>query len=268
MRTAYETQSWPQQQSNQWIKQKSLHKEHDSMATLTRRSALAATEIRPDASWRDLYRAGGVSSAVFVALIVVSLVLEFTTPRPPEAGGAATLEHIASHRKLYLLKQALWLGPSVCAMVVFLSLYAALKHLNKSVAAIGSLVGVSSWALTLAWPATGGGAPSLVYLSDQYQAATTDEQRAAFVAAAEAFIAQNNFPSAPGILTPVGILVLSFLMLRGVFHRGVGYLGIATGALGTVSEVFRPVLGLGYLGYGLLLPAWFIAVGWKLYRLG
>jgi hypothetical protein len=112
------------------------------------------------------------------------------------------------------------------------------------------------------------GAPSLVYLSDQYKAATTEEQRAAFAAAAEVFIAQNNFPSAPGILTPVGILVLSFLMLRGVFHKGVGYLGIATGALGIVSEVLRPILGIGYLSYGLLLPVWLIAVGWRLYRLG
>jgi hypothetical protein len=129
------------------------------MATSVGRRPLAATAPSVDPTWRDLYRAGGVSSALFVALIVVSLVLEFTTPRPPEAGGAATLEHIAAHRKLYLLKQALWLGPSVCAMVVFLSLYAALKHVNKSAAAVGSLIGVSSWALTLAWPATGGGRP-------------------------------------------------------------------------------------------------------------
>ena len=68
-------------------------------------------------------------------------------------------------------------------------------------------------------------------------------------------------------------LVLSFLMLRGVFHKGVfhkgvGYLGIATGALGTASEVLRPILGIGYLSYGLLHPAWLFAVGWRLYWLG
>lgn len=198
----------------------------------------------------------------------MSLVLEFTTARQPSSGGAATLEYIAAHRKVYILKQALWLGPSVLAMVVFLSLYAALKQLNKSYAAIGAAIGVASWGLTLAWPATGGGAPSLVYLSDHYMAATTDEQRASFVAAAEAFIAQNDIPNAPGILTPIGILILSFLMLRGVFHKGVAYLGIATGVIGAVSEALRPVLGIGYMGYGLLLPIWFVAVGWKLYRLG
>jgi hypothetical protein len=144
----------------------------------------------------------------------------------------------------------------------------ALKHLNKSYAALGAVVGITSWALTLAWPATGGGAPALVYLSDHYVAATTDEQRAAFAAAAEGFLAQNIIPNAPGILTPVGILILSFVMLRGVFHKGVTYLGIATGAIGTVSEALLPLLGVGYIGYGLLLPIWFLAVGWKLYRLG
>ena len=238
------------------------------MAQVFGRRSAGKAESSPDPAWNDLYRAGGISAALFVALIIVSLALEFTTPRQPSAGGAATLEYIAAHRKIYILKQALWLGPSVFAMVVFLSLYAALKHLNRTYAAIGAVVGVASWALTLGWPATGGGAPSLVYLSDKYMAAATPEQRAAFAAAAEGFIAQNVIPTPPGILTPVGILILSFVMLRGVFHKGVAYMGIATGAIGTVSEALRPVLGIGYLGYGLLLPVWFLAVGWKLYRLG
>lgn len=238
------------------------------MAHLLRMRAPRAGKTAPDQSWSALYRAGGISAELFVALIIVSLVLEFTTPRQPSAGGAATLQHIAAHRKVYILKQALWYGPSVFAIVVFLSLYAALKGVNKSYAAIGSVIGITSWGLTLGWPATGGGAPSLVYLSDRYTAASTDEERAAFAAAAEGFIAQNVIPNPPGILTPVGILILSLLMLRGVFNKGVAYVGIATGALGTVSEALRPVLGAGYLGYGLLLPIWFVAVGWKLYRLG
>src|SRR5512135_1411623 len=225
-------------------------------------------EASLDLSWSELYRVGGIAAILFVVLTIVSLVLEVTTPSQPNSGGAATLQYIASHRKVYILKQVLWFGPCVLAMVVFLALSVALKHLNKSYAALGAVVGIASWALTLAWPATGGGAPALVYLSDHYVAATTDEQRAAFAAAAEGFIAQNIIPNAPGILTPVGILILSFVMLRGVFHKGIAYLGIATGAIGTVSEALRPMLGVGYIGYGLLLPIWFLAVGWKLYRLG
>ncbi len=222
----------------------------------------------PDPSWRGLYRAGGVSGILFIVLTIVSIVLVFTKPLQPSSGGAATLKNIASNRSLYILKQVLWLGPSALAIVVFLALYRALKHLDKSYAAIGALIGIASEVLTLAYPTTGEGGPVLVYLSDQYMAATNDAQRAAFATAAESFIAQNNIPSPPGILTAIGILVISLVMLRGAFHKGIAYLGIATGAIGIISESLRPLLGRGYIAYGLLLPIWFFAVGWKLYRLG
>jgi hypothetical protein len=160
------------------------------------------------------------------------------------------------------------LAPSAFALVVFLALYQALKHLNKSYAALGALAGIVSWALTLAIPTTGGGASILVYLSDHYMAAATAAQHTAFATAAEVFIAENNITGAVGILTPVGMLILSLVMLKGVFPKGIAYLGIVTGALGIVSEAIRPILGPGYFVYGLLLPIWFLAVGWKLYRLG
>ncbi len=125
----------------------------------------------PDPSWRSLYRAGGVSGILFVVLTIVSIVLVFTKPMQPSSGGAETLKNIASNRSLYILKQVLWLGPSALAIVVFLALYRALKHLDKSYAAIGALIGIASEVLTLAYPTTGEGGSVLVYLSDQYMSA-------------------------------------------------------------------------------------------------
>jgi hypothetical protein len=238
------------------------------MNTLQAGRSLGETEASPDPSWRGLYRAGGVSAVLFVVLVLVALVLVVVAPPPLNADGATTLQYVASHKVLYLIEQVLWLAPSVFALVVFLALFQALKHLNKSYAALGALAGIVSWALTLALPITGGGAPILVYLSDQYMAATTAAQHTAFATAAEVFIAENNITGAVGILTPVGILILSLVMFKGVFPKSVAYLGIVTGALGIVSEAFRPILGVGYIVYGLLLPIWFLAVGWKLHRLG
>jgi hypothetical protein len=106
-----------------------------------------------------------------------------------------------------------------------------------------------------------------VYLSDQYVAATTAAQRAAFAAAAEGFIAQNAIPTITGILEPIGILIISLLMLKGVFHKSVAYFGIVTGTLGIMSEALRPILGVGYAVYGVLLILWFLVIGWNLYRL-
>lgn len=237
------------------------------MNTLQVRRSVAETETAPDPSWRGLYRAGGISAMLFVVLLLVAIVIVVVAPPPLNADGATTLQYIASHKVLYIIEQALWLAPSAFAAVVFLALFQALKHLNKSYAALGTLAGFVSWVLGLAIPTTGGGAPVLVSLSDQYMTAATAAQHTAFATAAEVFIAQNNITSAAGILAPVGMLIISLVMLKGVFPKGVAYLGIVTGVLGIVSEALRPMIGPGYFVYGLLMPTWFLLVGWKLYRL-
>jgi len=224
------------------------------MNTLQVRRSTAEIEAAPDQSWKDLYRAGGISAFLFVAFILIAIVLVVVAPPPLNADGATTLQYIASHKVLYIIEQVLWLAPSVFAAVVFLALYHALKHLNKSYAALGALAGFVAWVLGLAIPTTGGGAPVLVYLSDQYMTATTAAQHTAFAAAAEVFIAENNITYAAGILGPVGILITSLVMLKGVFPRSIAYLGIVIGALGIISEAFRPLIGPGYFVYGLLLP--------------
>jgi hypothetical protein len=204
---------------------------------------------------------------VIVVPYLVAIVLVMVAPPPLEASGAETLEYVASHRWLYSVEQVLWMAPGVLAMVVFLALTAALWRLDKGYVAIAGLIGCSAWALTLALPTSGGGAPVLVYLADQYQAAATAEQRTALATVAEGLIAENNTPSFVGVLTTVGILLISLAMTKGVFPRWVAYLGIATGTIGILSEALRPVLGIGYSVYGILLLVWFLVVGASLYRM-
>jgi hypothetical protein len=80
----------------------------------TSREAVAA----PDPSWRGLYRVGAVSAVLYVVLIIIPLVLMFTTPQPPLAGGAATLEYIASHKLVYLIELVSFVGLSPPALIV------------------------------------------------------------------------------------------------------------------------------------------------------
>ena len=228
------------------------------------REAVAA----PDPSWRGLYQAGGVSAALYVVLIIIPLVLLNTTPQPPFSGGAATLQYIALYKPIYIIELVSFVGLSLPAMIVFLALYMALKHLNKSYAALGAIIGIASEVIALAYNSSPQSLnPGLLYLSDQYVAATAAAQRATFATAAEGLIAVSNAVNGAGILTAIGILIISLVMLKGVFHKSVAYLGIVTGALGIVSEALRPLIGPGYYVYSLLLPAWFFVVGWKLYRL-
>jgi hypothetical protein len=89
------------------------------------------------------------------------------------------------------------------------------------------VVGGSTWALTLAIPTTTTGAPALVYLSDQFMATADPARRAVFTTAVETLIAQNRTTVVVDPLTTVGLLIVSIVMLKGVFPKAVAYLGVA-----------------------------------------
>jgi hypothetical protein len=223
-----------------------------------------ARAFSPDPSWRPLYAVGSAAALLYVVMIIVPLVLVFTVPQPPASGGAAVLQYIASHTTVYVTELICFVGLSVPALLVFLALSVSLKELGKNLVVVGALFGIVSEILALALnsspPSLNG---ELVYLSGQYATASTDAQRVALATAAEGFIASANAVSAAGILTALGILLLSVVMLKGA-GTGAAILGIVTGAIGIVFEALRPLIGMAYAVYGLLLLAWFIVAGWKL----
>ncbi len=221
-----------------------------------------------DRSWARLYRLGGVAAALFVVLVLIPLLLVFVAPVPPVEGGPL-LTYIADHAGVYLTQLICFVGLAVPALVVFAALGVALSSADKATAAVGGLLGVVSETIALSL----GSSPQslhggLVVLSDAYATSHTATQRAGLVSAADALIAATNAVSWAGILTAVAIVILSSLMGRSDFGRVLAVLGMVTGAVGIVSEVFRPVLGPAYLLYGLLLPVWFALVGRSLWRLG
>lgn len=242
------------------------------MATLSTKKVPGAAfqEITtgPDRSWAKLYRIGSISAALYVLMIIVPVILLSVAPQPPLSGGTEVLQYIASNKLVYLVELICFVGLSLPALVVFFTLYLALKRVDKSYAALGVLIGVVSEILALALnsspPSLNG---TLLYLSDKYEAATATAQRDALAATAESFIAVSNAVSVVGILTAAAILIISLAMLKGVFARSVAYIGILTGTVGMVSEALRDLIGPAYFVYGLLLPVWFILVGVRFYRL-
>ena len=217
-------------------------------------------------SWRGLYLSAGIAAILFVVLLVSALVIDFIAP-PPVHGGAETLEFIAGNKILYIAEQILWILPSILPVVVFVALFVALAPLGRSAALIAALLGGLPWALLLAVPVSSRGSLTLVYLSDMYATAGSDGARTVFATAAEAVIAENNTPAIAGLLSPVGIFLMSVVMLKGVLPRTIAWLGILTGALGVLSEALRFAAPEFYWGYGVLLWAWFLAVGVSLIRL-
>ena len=211
-------------------------------------------------SWRRLYLIAGLASILFVLLLIVALVLDFMAP-PPVHGGAATLEFIAENKTVYVAEQILWVLPNILPVVVFVALFIALAPLDRSLALLATVIGAVPWALILAVPVTSRGSLNLVYLSDRYSATASEEERRSYATAAEAIVAENNTPAIVGVLSALGILLISLVMLKGILPRFLAWLGIVTGALGVVSEVLRHAVPEFYWGYGILLWVWFIATG-------
>jgi len=217
-------------------------------------------------TWRRLYFWAGLSSVLFVVLLVLALVLDFAAP-PPVHGGAETLEFIARNKGIYIAEQLLWMVPNMLPVLVFVALFLALAPLDKSTALLATVTGALSWALILAVPVTSRGSLVLVYLSDRYAGEADDAARLRYSTAAEAIVAENNTPAVVGILSALGILLISVVMLKGVLPRTLAWLGIATGGLGVIAEALRHAVPEFYWGYGLLMWVWFVAVGIALIRL-
>ena len=215
-----------------------------------------------------MLRAGGWSALLYVLLVVVPVVLVFVAPVPPTQG-AALLEYIAAHRVVYLVELVCFVGLAVPALVVFTAVAVAVKDVNKSIAAIGGLFGIASEVIALAL----GGQPAVVArragrAQQRLQDAGDDTERAGLASAADALIAATNAVSWAGILTAAAILLLSSIMRTATFFGPVvATIGMLAGAVGILSEALRPMIGPGYMLYGLLLPIWFAMVGWKLLHL-
>lgn len=72
------------------------------------------------------------------------------------------------------------------------------------------------------------------------------------------------------LLTGVAILIIGFVMLKGVFSKATAFLGIVTGIALIVGGAITPVTPyyVPIIVSGPFILIWSIAVGYKLYRLG
>jgi hypothetical protein len=154
------------------------------------------------------------------------------------------------------------------SVFIFLGLYVALRRASPSLMTIALGLGLGGIALYFVVNPTF----SMLYLSDQYWAATTDAQRAAFLAAGEALSANYN-GTAFGlffILTGVADLISAVVILRsGIFSKTTAYVGILLGAMLLVPPL--PPLGTVplVLSYVVILPSllWAILLARRFFQL-
>jgi hypothetical protein len=222
---------------------------------------------------RGLCRWGGFASYALLiyclGLLVQAAVVGMGAPSDP----AAIFAMLHDHKVEALLRLDL---PTVLAMplyyVVFLGLFAALRGVDLSNSALAACLAFAGITLVLATPT----ALPLLRLSESFYAASTQAQKAQYLAAGQALMATDIWHHTGavvgGILLQIGAVVICVVMLRGgVFARATAWLGIVMHGLDLAHLLcgwLVPVAGVILMaGAGVLYPFWFLLIGRRLLQL-
>jgi hypothetical protein len=230
-------------------------------------------EIQPAANTLSgLCRIGGISALILAAYALVTMV-QITILGGQPTSAAQAFDLLEHHRVIGLLRLDL---PTIAVLplyyLVFLGLFAALRHSDLSNALLAIALAFAGTTLTLATPT----ALSLIPLSDKFAAATSDTARSRLLAAGEALLAADIWHSTSaivgGVLLQCGAVLISIVMLRSiVFSKTIAWLGILMHGLDLAHiacGLFLPAAGFVLLSIaGPLYPVWFILVGLRLLQL-
>jgi hypothetical protein len=198
-------------------------------------------------SWGSLYKIAGVAALIFIVYSLITMIIFLLVGQLPDNAMEA-FHLIQDNRFLGLLRlDVLTLLTIPLYYPIFLSLYAALKEVNRSYTTLGSLLAFAGVTLFLATPSVF----PLVSLSDQYAAAETLAEKERYLAAGEAILASDMWhgtgAAIGGFLLLIGGLALSIVMLKSeTFTRWTALVGILTNGLDLTRSVlmlFAPTLG-------------------------
>jgi len=224
----------------------------------------------PDRKW--IYRVGGLSGIVLGIgyLLTIPLMTLYAGGFPP-LGTEARLAFFAEHAAGWWATTALMVFTDLLYVPFFLALYHALKSFNKylmllAFASAGLFVVLD---LAITWTSF----PSLIILSSDYAAATSEVQRSFIVAVA-------GYPSAiidsplSGIYTILFPGLSEFLaslgMRKGIFSKTLSYMGMIAGACGILAGIgpifISDLETFQYINASLAM-IWFYFTGLKLNKL-
>ena len=230
-----------------------------------------------DLRWKRLYRIGGTSALIIIGLwIIQGVIIIAMGPPPSTASGWFT--HFEEYGLLGLLNSFLLDIVAVTLMIpVFLALYIALRRVADSLMAISGILVLMGITLSFATNVT----LSMLYLSHQYAAATTEVQRSLYMAVGESILTNfNGTGSTIGYLfMSIAGLIISIVMLRSKsFSKATAYTGILANAIQLAEPpgAFVPASFYENMGIGFFLVAvsgvffipWYILSARALLRLG
>ena len=248
------------------------------------------TPHAPDSRSNSLYKVSGAAALIAVLIFRRWLGVEFLLMRmlgiirfgpstmPSSVSEWFTL--LQTHRLVGLtLLNVFDVVNYTLVGLIFLGLYAALRRANKSYMTLAAALGFLGIALYLA----SNQAFSLLSLSDQYAAATTDAQRSMLLAAGQALLAISN-PNALGpgtlgfLLVTLAGLIISIVMLQtSIFGKVTAYAGILANAFGlgyplgialAPKTMVIPTAGISLATSACFLMVWYVCIARRFIQLG
>jgi hypothetical protein len=215
----------------------------------------------PQLKW---FRVGGIAAILLAVGYVVIFPLYFRVGAPP-SGGDAWFKYLPAKTSLWWAIVAVSVVTDFLFVPVTLALYLALKNQGKNAMLLATAFVCAFVSLDLA--VTWSHYASILTLYEKYAATSNVALRAGYLAAADYGSAMLTSPLeiVYSIVTlSFGILVIGFVMLRGVFSKLTAYLGLVTGILG-IASLSRASFTI--IGNALCATLWLFFVGYRLCRL-
>lgn len=216
--------------------------------------------------WKPLYKTGGIALAAMAGIIIIQMFVFMTAPPPYEGSALDWFELFRANHLIGLVNfEVLMVIYVLLSLVPTLALSVLHREASPSFVAIYlalSLVGVVSF--IVARPAV-----EMLSISNGYAAATTDMQRAAFLAAGETLLATFHGMAfqVSYVLGSLSGLIISLIMLKAnLFGRTTAWLRIASSVCD--FGLYVPVVGLYISLFSVFfLLAWNILVARRLFQL-
>ena len=228
-----------------------------------------------DSAYKGLYRLGGAAAFVVVGSTLGVFIAYTVYPQPSTVSD--WFELFQTNKVVGLLDfWGLEVLMYVMFALVFLALYVALRETDQGLMAIAitfSLLGVGIFLAT-------NNPVSMLSLSDQYAAATTDAQRTTLLAAGQAVLTNTGQRVVGGfnvglfLVSVAGLIVSSVMLRSSLFSRTAACAGILAWTL-SLADYLRQIVTqstavalLVILPNALMVVVWFVLVGRRLYQLG
>jgi hypothetical protein len=229
--------------------------------------AAAEVDTAVESRWATLYLVAGIGALATGILIPLQIVAFIVWPLP-EGGVVGWFELFADSPFIGLVSFDLAiLVEEVLVVPIVLALYLLLRTQSQSL----MLITAGLWLVSVALFIGSNTGFEMLALSNGYAEATTEAERATYVAAGQAMLTAymqqgTSFVMGYLLASLAGFLVGIGMLRNPVFPRVAAWAAIVANVLGL--GLFLPGIGiLLSLGSVAILIVWYLLIGWRLMRL-